>query len=263
MSSFKKKQSTSQKNNIGYSNNNSIGYQNNIVENNLWKNAYNLINNYNINIINYRNQHNEIKQNNEIKQDNYKMLIIGNGTPKKKNPGNDLINNYDVVMRFNLARTEGIEYMIGNKTDILTIMGLGNLENAYKKNTDTFRNAKLIWCIIPSPISPDVENKWKSIKNINFIDVNIYNIKQLYNTMASYIDRYDDRIKNMSAGLMGIYIALYHFPQYHIDVMGFDQFQSGHYFEQTNPAHMKSNHKINTEILVFNNLLQCGLINYY
>ena len=77
-----------------------------------------------------------------------KIAIVGNGQ-LLKNYGKQ-INKHDLVIRFNKAKTEGYEKLVGTKTDVLALVGetkLSYTSAACKIEKKIIQNINEIWVI--------------------------------------------------------------------------------------------------------------------
>jgi hypothetical protein len=174
-----------------------------------------------------------------------KIAIIGNGKLLKKYGSK--IDKCDTVIRFNHARLEGYKNYIGSKTDCLALVGATRL--AFKDEADKIDDniLKSVSWVIFSGRKKNEEYEDYLIKRkfkltgiepqmfFTYIDINCFeSFCKLHNIKT-------DENKIPSTGINVLCYILYLFSYKEKEkffVCGFDQFESGHYFdkEQRNNA---------------------------
>ena len=195
-----------------------------------------------------------------------KCAVVGNSSILLNKEYGKEIDKYDIVIRFNTAKTKNFEKHVGSKTDI------------------RFSNLHLIMCVLDeqhhkehTQYFPDWDNNFiytlKNeniyLKNINFFNRNfdLYQILEKNNNKINHVEK--ELLLECTAisngdptmGLIGVQYAIKNFD--HVDCYGFSFYkeQNFHYFEKTIPYEIP--HKKYFEEFHIKSLEECGKIKIY
>ena len=186
------------------------------------------------------------------------VAVVGNSGKLLTEEQGEFIDSHDIVIRCNLAKTEGFEKNVGTKTDFRFIAGKSfwrDLTGQFSSYEDNFlTNLKDQHFIIKAePLYAAIQG---IIKNYN-TESNILYIRQ------GFIDEAQNviGINDISLGLTAILMALQWSDK--VSIFGFTFFQEGwdeqHYFENITPysrGHEPIKEKDYVEFLEKENLLK-------
>jgi len=193
-------------------------------------------------------------------QNNQSVAVVGNSGKLKNEEYGELIDSYDIVIRCNLAKTDGYEKNVGTKTDFRFIAGKSfwrDLTGQFSSYEDNFlTNLKDQHFIIKAePLYAAIQG---IIKNFNTGSKILY-IRQ------DFIDESERilGINDISLGLTAIIMAIQWSKN--VSLFGFSFFQEGwdeqHYFESITPY--QRGHNPLPEKLYVDKLVEQNLIKMY
>jgi len=162
---------------------------------------------------------------------NKKILLIGNGSSiEDKKIGEYIDNNFDVVVRFNRAKTEGFEEYVGSKTSIWAIHDLritlvdNNILNKYDKITFVCPNFKY------NNFKKIFDNKFKYIDKNKVILISSDYENKIKNNQEGWNNAFP------TTGFLNILWALDYYKDDQIYIYGFDHvskdYKYYHYFDK-------------------------------
>jgi hypothetical protein len=185
-----------------------------------------------------------------------KVIVVGNGPTLLDVENGHLIDQFDIVVRFNDYSINRYEKYVGTKTDYWfnTINynnkeGQPRLKHAYKK---------IVWHCWAW--DPEKDNGYQSFlkffqgKNVNFFKTEKKTIEEL----QEYAN--DKQYFNYSTGLIAIWMLLKEFDS--LTITGFDWWKSGIGHHYNDKAPRGTIHKPEKELLVIQKLIEENKIKF-
>jgi hypothetical protein len=163
------------------------------------------------------------------------VIVVGNAASVLTKKEGHLIDSSDIVVRLNKFVTNGYEIHVGTKTDIYCSKWLNMSYNMY--NLDRY---KQLWLPYPKP-----PNWWTCRGTFNEIslhqsldyakqfNINQSNIKFLDDKKAIEMESVFKNICQPSTGLIALMMSTQEFPSANIKYTGFDNFNTGWYWDQS------------------------------
>ena len=164
------------------------------------------------------------------------VIVVGNAASALTKNNGPSIDLFDIVVRLNKFVIKGYEPYIGTKTTIYCSKWL-NMSH----NMSTLSEYEQLWLPYPKP-----PNWWTSKGNFNEVslqqsldyakrfNINEDNIKFLDNEKAKEMESIFKNICQPSTGLIALMMAIQEFPSSNIKYTGFDNFNTGWYW---NPSY--------------------------
>jgi len=198
-----------------------------------------------------------------------KVIIVGNAGSLLDKENGHLIDEFDVVIRFNACVILGYEKYCGTKTDILCVYDnciLNSIINKedQQKNETYIETVDTVWYskkknYVERLVTNDSISSKSNIVNFEYIDVFAQDNKE---SPFYYGSR--PRTVHSSAGVLALSHALLTFPDASIYITGFDGFSTRHYWfskSAKKPNFRPFNyHDPVREKKIISNLLNDGLI---
>jgi hypothetical protein len=164
-----------------------------------------------------------------------KIIVVGNAASLLKQKNGKLIDSFDVVIRLNKFVTKGYEEYVGKKTNIYCSKWVN-----MKFNINNLTNYNKIWLPYPEPPNwwtakgnfKEI-SKQEHIDNIKKFNLNNNNIVYLNEDRAKEIELIFKNVCQPSTGLISLMMAIQEYPNYSISYTGFDNFNSGWYWDVT------------------------------
>jgi hypothetical protein len=152
-----------------------------------------------------------------------RICIVGKGSSLLCQQLGKLIDSYDTVIRINHLPDENYFDILGKKTNILSTRSnfklAANLDEAKAKNLD-------IW-VCSSLINNYQNIEAKFINSSESLEINKY----FNNCLSLQLNKNDSQVKMImpDTGITTILLTLLRFPNYTIDVCGFDLYKNGNH----------------------------------
>lgn len=163
-----------------------------------------------------------------------KVIVVGNAASLLDKNIGATIDSYDIVIRLNKFITKGYEEHVGKKTDIYCSKWLN-----MSYNIDNILNYKQVWLPYPEP-----PNWWTSKGNHNEVSLEEHqvNIQKYKLNRESLVFLNKDRAIEMetvfkavchpSTGMIALMIAIQQFSNFDISYTGYDNFNTGWYWDK-------------------------------
>lgn len=162
------------------------------------------------------------------------VIVVGNAASLLDKRNGALIDSFDVVVRLNKYVIKGYEEHVGKKTDVYCSKWLN-----MSYNIDSVSNYKQVWLPYPEP-----PNWWTSRGNHNEVSLkeHQHNIDthKLNKDSLVFLDK--DRAREMEAvfkntchpstGMIALMIAIQQFSNFNISYTGYDNFNTGWYWDK-------------------------------
>lgn len=174
------------------------------------------------------------------------IIIVGNGTSLLDSENGNLIDSYDVVLRFNMFEIAGYEKYVGTKTDIwYSVIGLNK-----KSFRASIPYSKIYW--MSWEWNVDSDKKYQEYCEF-FKEKNIYVEKVSKEVQDEIVDYFElKKYKSFSSGIFGIWTMLKLYKN--VTITGFDWWhrQLHHYSDNYPRGHM---HNPSIEFSMINKLI--------
>ena len=191
-------------------------------------------------------------------QENQSIAVVGNSGKLLSEEQGEFIDSHDIVIRCNLAKTDGYEKNVGNKTDFRFIAGKSfwrDLTGQFSSYEDNFLTNLKDQCFVIK-----AEPLYATIQGI----IKNYNTKcRIVYLRQDFIDESESTIgiDDITLGLTAILMAIQWSKN--VSIFGFTFFQEGweeqHYFESITPysrGHNPLKEKLYVDKLVEQNLVK-------